>query len=418
MHFLQQKISPTATAAQPFLQSAAAYPKTGAVPITTGSTPSPGPIVITTASTAVLRDGDVVQVSGVSADLDANGLFTITVVDGTTFTLDSTINNGAAITDGTWTAFTSGGRLVSPKDVVEALPNAQSTNALNNYFNESIDDFFLNYFSGTTPTGKTGLGNTFSLTSGASGTTQTYTGTVTTSSSTGGYLLRLQSSDTNDTNNYDVYYPFFNSNVPTGYTPAFGTSAAPPSWLSKPGESATQMVFACDQVFADSALRTYTPIPAASGVPSTIMGDLENSISAAFNRGITQLPSTEWGDVSQWFPAGGTYNYWVEYWHDAVDTYNDLAYAFPYDDKFGASTNLNLQGVGLTQITLGSWSATASATTTEFTSIPATLAATGTLNLTAKVAGASPTGTVTFFINGVAINPNDTTSPPSGAGRD
>ena len=112
-----------------------------------------------------------------------------------------------------------------------------------------------------------------------------------------------------------------------------------------------------------------------------VLGDLENSISAAFNRGIVLSPADTWGDTTTWFQqnasqsaaAGiepGTYNYWVEYWHQSGLMLSDLAYAFPYDDKFGASTNLNLSNVGLAQITLGNWSSSSTASTTPSRAFP------------------------------------------------
>src|SRR5690606_16521756 len=112
------------------------------------------------------------------------------------------------------------------------------------------------------------------------------------------------------------------------------------------------------------------------------------------NRGIALNDSTTWSDSSQWFQqtAGpstpprpsssqaselyGVYNYWVEYWHQNGIAINDLAYAYPYDDKYGASTNMQVQNVGLAQVLLNQWSTTQTIeTTTAFgdaTTIPVT----------------------------------------------
>lgn len=53
--------------------------------------PSGTPVVITVASTATLTTGDVVTIDGVDAPLELNGnSYTITVVNGTTFSLNGT----------------------------------------------------------------------------------------------------------------------------------------------------------------------------------------------------------------------------------------------------------------------------------------------------------------------------------------
>jgi hypothetical protein len=419
LQFLSTQIADGNLNARPFLQSAASYPKSAAVAITDAS--ASGTITISTASTAGLTEGDVVVISGVEDNTAANGAFTVTnIVPNTSFDLVDSAGNGTYTGGGTWTAYTSGGRLVSPKDVVEALTSPQDTSVLNNYFNEVIDEFFLKHLPSTVtlPGGKTGGGEIFNLASGASGTSLTYSGTVTNSgTSTGGYVLRLKSSDTSDTTNYDIYYPFFTSNAPdtSVYTPDFPTAAAP-SWIIAKGqqdESASQMVFGNDAVFADNTVRPASDMK--KSYSSQVLGDLEDSIAAAFNRGIVLESPGTWGDTTTWFKQdngqAGAYNYWVEYWHQTGLTFSDLAYAFPYDDKFGASTNLNQSDVGLAKVTLGSWGSNP-ATTTAFQSFP-TSASLGTpVTLTAQVTGASPTGTVTFFINGAAINSTDDTAAP------
>jgi hypothetical protein len=89
----------------------------------------------------------------------------------------------------------------------------------------------------------------------------------------------------------------------------------------------------------------------------------------------------------------------------AIDT---LSYAYPYDDKYGRSTTLNVNGVGLIEVSLGTWSATQQPTTTTFTSFPTSANQQGSVTITANVGPAvNPhplTGTVTFFIDGVPIN--------------
>lgn len=404
--FIANQLKSGATNAQPFLESYATRQNTGSKPIT-GAT-NATPIVITSANHG-LATGDVVNISGVGGNTAANGIFTVTVVDADTFQLDGSHGNGAYTSGGAWAGYSVPLRLVSPKDVTEAISSPQSTDPLNNYFNAVIDQFFLKYYTGSI-NGHTGGGQTFSLVSDASGSSITYSGTVQQVGANGGFVLRLNATTGSDTTNYDIYYPFFSTNLPdpSVYTPIFitGTAPAAPSWISdnnQQNESPSQMVFACDAVFADNNERGFT------GTANTVLGDLENSISAAFNRGVALNTPSTWN--TGWFPQNGTYNYWVQYWHQDGLAINNQAYAFPYDDKFGSSTNLSINNVGSAKITLGSWGTQAASTTT-FTNFPTIAMQSGQVTLTANVAGSSPTGTVTFYIDGVAINSSDAGSSP------
>ncbi|WP_437203131.1 beta-1,3-glucanase family protein [Planctomicrobium sp. SH664] len=385
----------------------------------TGATAS-GEIVITTLSTAGLENGDLIKIEGILGNPGANGLFTITDVTSTTFKLVNSQGTGTYTMGGIWSLYDSTPpRLVSPKDVVEQFLNASNPDALNNYFNETIDAFFLKYFTGTI--GKhTGGGETFTLISDASTSAVVYSGqTVAVGNN---YVLRLNATTGTAAEkavNYDIYYPFFETNLPDPsiYEPIFYvTGATAPSWIISAGqqyESASQMIFACDAVFADNNSRGFT------GTASLVLGDLEDSISAAFNRGLALYNSSSWGDPRNWFlntdVNNGIYNYWVEYWHQTGLTSGDLAYAFPYDDKFGASTNLNQNNVGLAKITLGTWTSTAQASSiTAFKDFPVIAQQGGQVTLTAQVTSTgTPSGTVTFYINGVPVNSvNSTATPP------
>ncbi len=64
------------------------------------------PISITTASTAGLKTGDMVMLTGVQGNTAANGTFTIKVTGPTTFTLDNSQGNGTYMAGGTWMLFT------------------------------------------------------------------------------------------------------------------------------------------------------------------------------------------------------------------------------------------------------------------------------------------------------------------------
>jgi hypothetical protein len=61
-----------------------------------------GPIVITAGSTASLHTGDQVVINGVQGNANANGTFTITVLDATTFSLNGSHGNGNYTSGGNW----------------------------------------------------------------------------------------------------------------------------------------------------------------------------------------------------------------------------------------------------------------------------------------------------------------------------
>ncbi len=292
-------------------------------------------------------------------------------------------------------------RIVSPKDICEN-PNVSASDALNNYFNAQVDNFFLQYFTSPATSSPgvpmNGGGKTFSLQSSAFGQSLTYTGSVALQAD-GSYALSLKDGSGTDSNTYTIYYPFSTQNTLADYTPVFPV-AAPPSWISAAmaTESASQMIFACDAVFADNTLR------GLSGAALAVQGDLENSISAAFNRGIILNDPSTWGDSSTWYPDNQPFNYWVKYWHQAGLTESGLAYAFPYDDKFGSSTNIQQSSVGNVSITLSTWGSTPMPTVT--LTAPASGTQGGSLQLAASVAGsgATPTGSISYFVDGCIMS--------------
>lgn len=291
-------------------------------------------------------------------------------------------------------------RIVSPKDICEN-PAVSASDALNNYFNAQVDHFFLQYFTSPAtlspgvPTN--GGGKTFSLQSSAFGQSLTYSGSVALQAD-GSYALALADASKTDPNSYTIYYPFSTQNALADYTPVFPVAAAP-SWISAAMamESASQMIFACDAVFADNTLR------GLSGAALAVQGDLENSISAAFNRGIILNDPSTWGDSTTWYPDAQPFNYWVKYWHQNGLTESGLAYAFPYDDKFGSSTNLQQSNVGNISITLSSWGSTPMPTVT--LTAPASGTQGGSLQLAASVSGtgATATGSISYFIDGCVM---------------
>lgn len=86
-----------------------AYSSTVTAAITGASNATP--IVITTSDTTGLTTGDEVFIQGVVGNTAANGLHTITVIDGTSFSLDGVAGNGAYTSGGAWNLVTASGAL-------------------------------------------------------------------------------------------------------------------------------------------------------------------------------------------------------------------------------------------------------------------------------------------------------------------
>ena len=104
-------------------------------PVLGASNPAaPNPIVITTDSTASLATGQSVVIQGVLGNSDANGTWTIKVIDGATFSLNGSTGNGAYTTGGTWNLtfntnvpITVGGQLQLPANTTGSLPSLTLT---------------------------------------------------------------------------------------------------------------------------------------------------------------------------------------------------------------------------------------------------------------------------------------------------
>jgi hypothetical protein len=111
----------------------------------------------------------------------------------------------------------------------------------------------------------------------------------------------------------------------------------PPSWVDQ-RESASKMVFANDGVFADAFQRKLQP----GGVAFNIVNNLENQLVSAINRGIALNNSSTWGDVATFYKQGNTYNLYAAFWHQPTISIDGRAYAFPYDDQGGNSTDLSV----------------------------------------------------------------------------
>lgn len=430
------------------------------IAITGATTSGPGnTITVSATNVSGLSNGDIVQILNVSGMTAANGFFIVESVNSpaNTFTLTQSNGSGQTFTPsgtgpgtlaGTWSIYTRNLRLVSPDDILGAIPHPTSPNGLNNYYNDLIDEFFLTYLpSSVTVTGmdgvqRSGKGSTLSIQSDKfDGSMVTYNGTVQNLGSVANNQWALVLTGGGQT--FVVYYPFSKTNRPSQsvYQPKFQLGEPQP-WPNY-GMSASQMIFGCTGPFADNAQRAKAY--SKSDDWSATLGDLENSIASAFNRGIILNDASTWSERSSWFQQTpgtqppnitltpqrtalyGVYNYWVEYWHGPGIAVNDLAYAYPYDDKYGASTNLQQNNVGLAQILLNQWSTTQTIdTTTSFGNVHANPAAppvspanptqggqvTLTATVTANSGTVSPSGTVTFFIDGVPINANNFGSAP------
>src|SRR4029077_212715 len=86
------------TLAADLAQDLSALPTTASSATIPGaSTPASGPIVIQTPSTANLLTGEQVTVTGVQGNTAANGTWTITVIDGHHFRLNSSTPNGTFV---------------------------------------------------------------------------------------------------------------------------------------------------------------------------------------------------------------------------------------------------------------------------------------------------------------------------------
>ncbi|WP_205876015.1 glycoside hydrolase family 64 protein [Mycobacterium camsae] len=66
-------------------------------------------------------------------------------------------------------------------------------------------------------------------------------------------------------------------------------------------------------------------------------------LNAAFNRGVAISPD-QWDDVAKYYPAGKRWNNWAQFFH--VNSIDDLAYGFPYDDVNNQSSVVILNNSG------------------------------------------------------------------------
>ncbi|HWB10660.1 MAG TPA: DUF4214 domain-containing protein [Pirellulales bacterium] len=206
--------------------------------------------------------------------------------------------------------------------------------------------------------------STLSLTSGGN----TYTGTRTTVSAMGSDNAMHSYDVLNFTgpglgvNGINVFEPFFSTNAPTG-SPLPATAALyqgkppAPHWLASSSETAGQMVFGNDGVFADAGLQS-----GLTSTEQTVLGDLENQIVAALNRGVANLYSTTaaWQNSANFYPTGQVANEYAAFLHQQSISGTPIfidgkAYAIAYDDQGGDNPSLVLLNQDGITTTLGPW---------------------------------------------------------------
>ena len=78
------------------------------------------------------------------------------------------------------------------------------------------------------------------------------------------------------------------------------------------------------------------------------LGALAAQVSAALNRGVSNLDSSQWEVPANFYPAAGPANFYAQYWHTV--SLGGLAYGFDYDDVGNQSTLISMPNA--TQMTL------------------------------------------------------------------
>jgi hypothetical protein len=223
------------------------------------------------------------------------------------------------------------------------------------------------------------------------------------------------------------------------FEPIFSSSAPIPSFLSNPAESSGEMVFAGDGVFADNRPR-YGDLPPVGGtgtldqLKGNELGNFENQLVTALNRGIASLDYTDstngnnlftadtkingipypkgtpyadttqlWLDPGRYYPSNQPENFYGEFFHtDTVDVpskgtpifVNSKLYALSFDDQGNQSSFFAVVDPKSVTVTLGPWGqATTTAVTTTSTGATATVESVA--KTTTKL-----TGAVDFAVNG------------------
>lgn len=153
---------------------------------------------------------------------------------------------------------------------------------------------------------------------------------------------------------FDIYDPNSWSQQAPGQSPPPPGQQAP-GWLAvanRSTESAGEMVFGNDGVFNSGPLDPLAP-------NQGYLSDAENAIVSAFNRGIAtnfSIAPSNWATSTQdFYPQGGTENYYAAFLHQPSISSNGHVYAYPYDDQGGQSSNVSVATPATSIIDLIPW---------------------------------------------------------------
>lgn len=252
--------------------------------------------------------------------------------DTTLYNLVGTVSGMLPVSSGHYFMFKDPGLAPGATQISVATASPYGFNPLSEYYTQALKDFFKHYEAP----------NSFAIQRDGIrwvGNTVEYAPTA--SWNAGGYTYRmLQLTAQNTTKDIpagavvNIYEPFFSTNT------RFVKADAPPmpSWLqlgTSPFESPSEMVFGCDGVFASNK---FDPDSFANGKLQPV-GDIENSIVSAFNRGIATTfydATTKTGLVpDNWasFP-----NFTTPQTVDRTNPSNNLYYAVTAVNVYGETT--------------------------------------------------------------------------------
>jgi hypothetical protein len=121
------------------------------------------------------------------------------------------------------------------------------------------------------------------------------------------------------------------------------------------------MVLANDGVFADStnANASYEQ-PGLTTAQRTDLGAIEDDLVAALNRGVSSLPTTDWGNSAKFYVTDPVFNQYASFLHTGTINGTPIfidgkAYAIAYDDNNGFDPYVSFLNQSGVQVTLGPW---------------------------------------------------------------
>lgn len=284
-------------------------------------------------------------------------------VDGEIMTVTGYLNGNPTNLNGTttWTVLRGqfGSVAATHNQNAGIYYDSVTESAFNSYYNQAIDDLFTKYQNG----------DLLYVQSSADGTTTTYQGSL--QQVNGAYVMQfVDSANPTTGTQYNVYYPFMNANryYWAGYTPALTPGDAPPhtAGANYSALSPSEMVFACNGVFADNKFRL-AEYP--SDDEQKVLADLENQMVSALNRGVGQLqginhldPSNTtdtWADHSQYYQnnqQNQPWNHYAQFLHQDSVSIDGKNYGFAFDDQDGYASDIAVGSFDSARIVLESWS--------------------------------------------------------------